>query len=79
MCGRSAAEEETVMRSNASTFRAHAFVQSQMIAAVMPELAALEAASTVRELEERAPALRVKLGEVAGTRLFGFRSAEEVQ
>jgi hypothetical protein len=67
------------MRSNASTFRAQAYVESQMIAAVMPRLAELEAQSTVRQLEEMAPALRVKLGEVAGTRLFGFRSAEEVQ
>ncbi len=67
------------MRSNASTFRSFNYVEDQMIRASMPRLAALEAVGVPSEPESRPSTLRVSVAEVAGTRLYGFRTVQEVQ
>lgn len=64
------------MRSNANVFRAYAHVENQMLVAVMPRLATA-AEVLAAESDRLAPPLRVALGSVAGTRLYGFRTAQE--
>ena len=62
----------------ASTLRAYTYVETAMLQAAMPRLAALEPRMSPVVETPGAPALRVSVAEVAGTRLFGFRRSEEV-
>ena len=72
------------MMSNANTFRAHRYAEEKMMALVMPRTAAWtgeepDPTDTVVAREPRPSTLRVSLGEVSRTRLFGFRAVQEVQ